>query len=170
IWIFFALCSSNLFRMISFFGIVSGPILVMNLAALSTAWVAAGKFQRTRRRARGWASAGLIRALMIPVLLAFCFLAWPGWIAGPIGEFAFSTGGAEKATPRRVNWALTENPSLQQTALHLGKLKRDGQMGRVFNFSFDLADYCAWFAPDVKCCIDFRWPLFAASVQEYGKT
>ncbi|MBI3409169.1 MAG: hypothetical protein HY040_12550 [Planctomycetes bacterium] len=167
IWVFFALCSANLFRMLPFFGIVAGPVMVMNLAELPNVWASAGKFHR----ARGWGNAGLIRALIIPVLLALFFLAWPGWISGPMNEFTFQTSASsEKAIARHVAWTVSENPSLWQTALRLGELQKAGQVRRVFNFTLDLADYCAWFAPDVKCCIDFRFPLFAGSAAAYGKT
>src|SRR5207245_2106157 len=45
----------------------------------------------------------------------------------------------------------------------------EAQAQHVFNYSFDVANYCAWFAPDVHCYVDQRFGLFPHEAASYAK-
>jgi hypothetical protein len=61
--------------------------------------------------------------------------------------------------------------SLQRVAQTLNEMREEGKLGendRAFLFHPDVAHYCAWFCPEVKGFVDFRFGLFGAqTVREY---
>src|SRR6185369_17037295 len=58
--------------------------------------------------------------------------------------------------------------SLHDAALALQEGARAGQIHNVLNFVPEIAHYCAFFAPEVKCGIDLRLALFAPKAREYA--
>ena len=146
--------------MVPFFAIVAGPILGVNLGELAL-WL-------TRPREDGDASGWLPtmklgRLLGVVVLAALLVLAWPGWLNGPMDL------AADRSSPRRVAWDLRPDPSLERVAADLAALREDGRRERVFNAGLDAANYCAWFAPGVRCFFDHRYNLFPRSVEAYAQ-
>ncbi len=138
-----AVLSAINIRFIPWFAIVAAPVTVLNLVDWRT-WLT--NIQVSPRR-----SLYLGRALMFVVGLVLLFLAWPGWLHTAPGNFSAS---------QRVAWKMPEDPSYQRAALRLRELNEGNKGLRVFNFSPDIAHYCAWHAPGVKCFFDARWSLF----------
>ena len=62
------------------------------------------------------------------------------------------------------------DPSYCGAALQLAEMNKGGQGLRVFNISPDIAHYCAWYAPGVKCFVDSRWSLFREEAARAAKT
>jgi tetratricopeptide (TPR) repeat protein len=145
-------------RLIPWFAIASAPITLLNVVDWRT-WL-------NNIHVPNWRPALLGRALTAFLFVILLFLAWPGWLYASPGDFS---------SPRRVAWAMPADPSYHNTALFLGDANKgdrrgrdlvgsgprgNGQGLRVFNFSPEIAHYCAWFAPSVKCFLDSRWSLF----------
>src|SRR5262249_54907562 len=93
------------------------------------------------------------------VLLGLLVLAWPGWLNARSDDDRWT---------RRVAWRVRADPSWSKAARELHALhqswREEGvaeESARGFNFVPEIADYCAWFAPEEKCFIDersFYWP------------
>lgn len=154
LWLPVAVLAGSQHRLIPLFAVVAGPVLVLSARDLFVRGDSATASTQDRR----WA---LIRVLVVVAFLGLSALAWPGWISAPIGDFTVQ---------RRVAWGLKEDPSLRQTAERLAELHRAKQLERVFNFTPDIANYCAWFAPGVKCTVDLRFSLYAHAAAAFGKT
>ncbi|HMF19926.1 MAG TPA: hypothetical protein VKE98_22160, partial [Gemmataceae bacterium] len=92
--------------------------------------------------------------------LGLLFLAWPGWLNSRIGDFQ---------SPYRVAWNLHIDPSLYLTAYRLSELKEQGKIHQGFSLHPDVACYCAWFAPEVKGFLDYRYALFPEVAQSYAR-
>jgi hypothetical protein len=151
LWAVLAALSVMQVRLIPWFAIASAPLTMLNLVDWRT-WL-------TNIEVPNWRPALLGRGLTLFLLIILLFLAWPGWLYAPPGDFA---------SARHVAWSMSPDSSLKTAALYLeewSKKKGQGQARaeplRVFNFSADIAHYCAWYAPGVKCFLDSRWPLFA---------
>jgi hypothetical protein len=161
VWVFFAALAVSLYRVIPFFAVVAGPIAALNLGEL-LAWYA--RPGEAGAPTAPWvAPARAVRLLSLPLVLALLLLAWPGWLHGPF-EFGSS---------RHVGWDIPADGTLRATAERLGELRSAGEGEHVFNIGsgvsgLDVAPYCAWFAPGVKCFIDTRYNLFARVAREYG--
>src|SRR5207302_6144918 len=89
-----------------------------------------------------WRPALLGRGLALFLFLLLQFLAWPGWLHAPPGEFMYAT--------RRVAWKIPVDPSYHRAALFLAEEKRAGHFSHITNFGPEAAHYCAWFAPGVR--------------------
>jgi hypothetical protein len=150
-WGLVAILSLNYLRLMPLFAVVAGPITLLNFVDCARWW---------RRQARDADQRGfnprLARLAVAMLLLISLGLAWPGWLHVRIG--------AEKSA-RRVAWYVREDPSLRAAAETL----RQEQAKHVFNYSFDVANYCAWFAPDVHCYVDQRFGLFPHEAADYAK-
>ena len=156
VWLFFALLSLLQARLIPFFAVAGGAIALLNFQDFfaQVAWT------RPLRTGRVRLFAGLATSLAFLVLL---FLAWPGWLNGPIGDFQ------PDRTPHRVAWSLHIDPSLYLTAYRLSELKEEGKIRQGFSLHPDLGCYCAWFAPEVKGFLDYRYALFPKVAQRYAR-
>ncbi|MCI0380767.1 MAG: hypothetical protein L0215_24555 [Gemmataceae bacterium] len=157
LWLLFAILAFTQHRLIPLFAIVAGPIAVLNWGD----WFAWRESQFPKTMPRSWQGAGLARIGTVGVFLILFYLVWPGWLNWAPGNFR---------SPRRVAWTVTSDASLAAAAQELGELHKAGPAQRVFNFTADLAHYCAWHAPGVKCYFDFRWPLFPAESGISAKT
>jgi hypothetical protein len=133
------------------FAVVAAPITLLNFVDCARWW---------RRQASGVEQRGFnprVARLAVAMLLLICLgLAWPGWLHSRIG--------AEKSA-HRVAWHIREDPSLRAAAETL----RQAQAKHVFNYSFEVANYCAWFAPEVHCYVDQRFGLFPHEAARYAK-
>jgi hypothetical protein len=175
IWFFFALLSLVQSRLIPFFAVVGGVIALQNLQDFFAHMEKSGSRSQNpelpphRQPCDGigawWTrSAGAGRVRLVGRLatalgfLGLLFLAWPGWLHGPFGDFQ---------TPHRVAWGLHIDTSLYLTAYHLNELREQGKIRQGFAMHPDVACYCAWFAPEVKSFIDYRFALFPEVAQRY---
>lgn len=157
IWLVFTSIAVGLFRLIPLFAVVAGPFAVLNFADFS-AWL---RSTPSAARTPNWTLGALARLALLPVLLLTYFLAWPGWISHYPGDFT---------APRRVAWTVVEDPSLRDAAKRLAELEREGKLRRVFNLTPEIANYCAWLAPSVKCSFDFRYTLYPQFADVYAST
>jgi hypothetical protein len=155
VWLFFAFLSLVMARLIPFFAVVAGPIMVLNFQEY-VPWLSMAGIRTQSRRPV------LPRLATALVLLALIFLDWPGWLHTRIYPFDFNAG-------RRVGWDVHFDPSLKQAALRLDELHKRGVIRNGFAFSPDVACYCAWFAPDVKGFIDYRLQLFADRAKSFAR-
>jgi hypothetical protein len=128
-------------RLVPWFALVAAPVTLLNVVDWKT-WL-------TNIQVPNWRPALLGRALALLLFFVLLILAWPGMLHGGFHD-----------STRRVAWAMPVDPSHHGAALRLAELNKDGQGLRVFNLSPDLAHYCAWSAPGVKCFFDTRWSLF----------
>ncbi len=152
VWIVFALLALGQHRIIPFFAIVAAPITALNLSEFIV-------WQARENPVLRWGTSKLARFVSVLVMLLLLYMAWPGWLHGPV-EF--------NAT-HRVAWSIIEDPSLKRAAERLKERRSEGKCGAVFNLSNDIANYCAWFAPEVKCFVDYRYALFARDMESYAK-
>lgn len=144
LWAVLACLGAMQVRLIPWFAIASAPLTLLNVVDWRT-WL-------TNIQVPNWRPALLGRALAMFLFLLLLFLAWPGWLHAPPGEFY---------APRRVAWKVPVDPSFQRAALYLAERKEAGRETRILNLGPEIAHYCAWFAPGVRCAVDSRWSLFA---------
>ena len=131
LWIGMAFLSLLQIRLIPWFAIVSAPITLLNLLDWRT-WL-------TNIQVPSWRPALLGRLFVLLIALVLLFLAWPGWIYAPVGDF-FSL--------RRVAWDMPIDPSPHAAALYLaGQKNGKPEIACVFNFSTDIAHYCCSVCP-----------------------
>jgi hypothetical protein len=152
LWSVLLLLSLLQARLIPWFAIATAPLAVLNMVE----WPA----RQANVQAPNWRPALLGRGLAFLVLAVLLFFAWPGWLFTQPGDMQ---------SPRRVAWKMPVDPSLHGAALELAELNKAGQGLRVFNFNPDLANYCAYFAPGVKCYFDTRWQLFPDELAKAAK-
>lgn len=163
VWLAFALLTFYRARTIPFFAVVAGPITALNLQDF-----AAANFGRLPRVSRGWRAfslGGRIVSLIVAVLVMLA--AWPGWLHGR---------PTDPSQGHRVGWELIIDPSLRATAEELRNWRAQGAIKddeNGFNFSPEVAHYCAWFASDPqtglpreKSFLDYRLELFPRSVAQ----
>lgn len=136
-------------RMIPLFAVLAGPLTMLNFNDFAQ-WLR----RRPNRDPHGGFNPALARLATAVVLLVCLALAWPGWL-----HSRFFVASSQ----RRVAWEVFEDPSLRAAA---EAVKAPAQ--RVFNYSPELANYCAWFAPEVRCYLDQRHALFAHEAARYG--
>jgi tetratricopeptide (TPR) repeat protein len=152
VWLIFAVLSMLQARLVPFFAVVAGPIAVLNFQSFFACLNGKGS-------ARGpWMFAGRLATTLAGLVLLF--LAWPGWLHGSVGDYH---------SQRRVDWKLDIDASLHQAAIRLNELHTQGKLRQGFAFSPDVACYCAFFAPDVKGTIDYRFALFAKVAKKFAK-
>ncbi len=154
----FGLLAAFQFRLIPFYAIVAGPMTVLNLT----------DYARWSRLPAALPRGGVRFATLTTfvVMLLGVFMAWPGWLN--MGLSRFSDDVMFQAA-RRVDWELQPEPSLKNAALALKENVAAGQVRNVLNFVPEIAHYCAFFAPEVKCGVDLRLSLFAAKSREYAE-
>lgn len=149
VWIPFALLSLAQARLIGFFAVVSGSVLVLNIQDFLRARVTEEIDDRLRN-ARKLAGVG------VGILLAgLLVLAWPGWLNGAIGDYS---------SPRRVAWSIEPDESMRQATEKLAKLYEAGKVHQGLGLTVEFGNYLPWFAPGVKSFWDSRFDLFAGVV------
>jgi len=155
IWLFFGVMGLALYRMIPFFVIVAAPLTAMTLAEFLR-WQQVNAAVAVGQRDRGL---NLARFVTIPFMLLLIYLAWPGWLHGT----------TEFNSARRVAWQIRPDPYQEQAALAIKALKDKGECGNVFNTGYEIGNYLAWFAPDVKYGMDTRFSLYANRAADIAK-
>lgn len=154
LWLFFATLSLCQARLIPFFVLVGGPLMVLNWEDV---WRPA---EAAAHRRLPWALPLLGRLAGLASLLVLLLLSWPGWLQGHWGS---------GRSPYRVAWEVTADASLQQAAAEQAQRHAAGKIHNGFNYNPDAACYCAWFCPQVKSYYDFRFALFAGQGETIGK-
>jgi hypothetical protein len=153
IWLVLGFLSLGLARLIPFFAIAAGPVTALNFQEYLKEPAAGG----------GKGSSVLGRLAAAALFLALLFMAWPGWLHSRIFPFDFRA-------LHRVAWKIDFDPSLRDAALRLSELQKKGVLRHGFGFSPDISCYCAWFTPEVKGFIDYRYSLFPDRAKEYARS
>jgi hypothetical protein len=153
-WMFLGVFSLFQERLAAFFAVLSGPVTVLNIQDFLYEWRASSKPAQTARRNN---LPGLGRFALGAALVVLLVLAWPGWLHGRIGDFS---------APHRVAFAIRPDPAFQEAAQWLQDHYHLGGLNHGI-FRPELAQYCAWFAPDVKGFWDYRFSLFSETVEQY---
>lgn len=151
VWLPLALLSLALARMIGFFAVVTGPVIALNF----------GDYLQARAARAGKPIPHLLPLVGIVtgvLLVGLLLLAWPGWVNGPVNNFAW---------PRRVAWSIEPDASLRQTAERLGALHQAGKVRGGVPLSIELANFLPWYAPGVKSFCDVRFELFSGIVDDF---
>jgi hypothetical protein len=152
--LFCAVLALLLVRLIPLFAVVGTVVLLLNLQEY-LAWRETTDPARIEEQSL-WAN--MTRLVMGFVFFALLFLAWPGWITQGIGDFV---------SPRRVAWNIVVDPSLKETAEYLKEKYANGDIKRSMNFQREIANFCAWHAPEMRFLIDQRLQLFDRQTQLY---
>ncbi len=150
VWLAVTVLSILQIRAAPFFALVAGPATLLNFTDLA----------RRRRASAGGVEERGFNPALARLVSAFCLmlalgLAWPGWLHARIGS----------NSNRRVTWLVHEDPSLRDAALALAQ----ADARHVFNFTNDIAHYCAWYAPSVRCFFDQRYALFGQHAAAFAK-
>jgi hypothetical protein len=149
LWLGFFLPSFFLARTIPFFAVVAGPITALNFQDFAAQRF--GVALRLENPWKNWSLAG--RFLTLTAGVALLFLAWPGML---------NSDYEDPIQTRHVAWRMEMDPSLRQAAAKLAELRQDPELrdGNGFNFTPEIANYCAWFCPQEKGFLDQRFDLF----------
>lgn len=147
-------------RNIPYFAVVAGPIAALNFQD----WLA-----RRRAKATDWTRPGLIggqlaRILLLPTLLALCFL-----MTVRQSTASLDIRGRESALGvihnRALGWSLSVDPSFQRAALALHEWKLPGH---CFNLDWrEQPAYQIFFAPGSKVFLDSRLALHGDYAADY---
>ena len=92
------------------------------------------------------------RLLTLVAGVGAIWAAYPGWL---------HPGGLSGAD-MRANWEVRPDPAFQQVAERLGQWHREGKLpgdARVMPLPPQIGNYLAWFAPEVKGFMDYRFQL-----------
>jgi hypothetical protein len=159
IWLAFLVLSGYQVRAMPFFAVVAGPITVLNWQDLLVRRF--GTEPGVERRWKTWALVG--RLLTLGLGLALLAGAWSGWL------FISWLNGVptSRLVGRRVAWAVDVEPSLKKTAQQLQSWRDHGLLqpnDRGFNYSPEVANYCAWFCPAEKGFFDYRFDFFSSEL------
>jgi tetratricopeptide (TPR) repeat protein len=145
-------------RAIPFFAVVGGPLAALNLQE----W-AARCWSEPRRAQGSWRTVLLAgRGSAIVVTTLSLLAAWPGWL--------FGVRGMSMVRVHRVSWTIEPEPSHVQVAEQIARWRRDGKLKpdeHGFNLAPDLPNYYAWYCPDEKGFVDFRFELFTSVAPAY---
>lgn len=147
IWLPVAVLSLTLARMIGFFAVVTGAVVILNLQDYVAAKAGEPVPRRTMLTAAG---AGLMLAGLL-------VLSWPGWVNSPWENYS---------SARRVAWSLEPDESFRLAAERLDRLHLDKVRGGA-TLSIELSNYLPWFAPGVKSYCDSRFELFPAVIKDF---
>lgn len=142
-------------RLISFFAVAAGPILVLNLQDFMAARAEAST-DVVRRGS--WLLDALTAGLVHLVLVGLIALAWLGGLQG------------QNVDARLAAWEVQPDAGLRRGAETRAAWRQKGWLtddDRVFHASVDAAHYSAWFAPGEKCFVDLRLNHFTKVAGEY---
>jgi hypothetical protein len=164
-WLAFAWLVSYSWRVVPYFAIVAGPVLVLNVQA----FLARRRVARAATLTPGLAhlltvlaGAGRVAALLAG--LALLAAAWPGWLA---------PSAVPGQQPRRVAWRLDPDPTLERQAKRLGDWYKAGALRPGEDLGFflqpELNYYCAWFSPQAKGVFDLRLTAPVAVAEDYAR-
>jgi hypothetical protein len=146
LWLGFALLSLLSIFAIPFFAVVAIPLVAGQLNALSSQFkLRSWDDPKTKFLLLG---SGVGRVICLILISSACVLAWPGWMQPESVNPAFN---------RRVGWGIEPDPGLVRAAQQLQSWRESGLLEpskRGVITSYELADYCAWFAPLEKVYVN----------------
>ena len=156
IWLAFFLLSAYWERAIPFFAVVAGPIMALNIQDFAARRYGLGLTVENPWKAVS--IGGRLATVTAGILLLVA--AWPGWLHAKYDDPVLT---------HHVSWQIEANSSLRRAAQKLRELRQAGVMGdgNGFNFTPEIANYCAWFCPEEKNFFDTRYPLFENVTQSY---
>jgi hypothetical protein len=169
LWLGFAALSLLTVTAIPFLAAVTVPLVASRLNAMSGK-VALGS-TRDRRTRLLLTACGAGRLVTLAGVVALCAVAWPGWDNVPASSW-WSPAAVDPGLTRRVEWKVEPDPGLQQAAEWLARVRADGAVppdvhGMVA--SIQLANYCAWFAPQEKVFLNARLNHHRAELADFVK-
>lgn len=149
-------------RLIPYFVVVVVPLVAAHLNGLS-ARIRAGRStdQGTRILLTG---SGLGRVLTAVVAAVMLLAAYPGLLYPAVLDPLLGP-----IYPNRVDWAVEPDPGLVRAAKLLDKWRSDGALPadlRGLTTGPDLANYCAWFAPNEKVFVNGRAAFHRADLAD----
>lgn len=149
LWIGFALISLLSLAIVPFFAVVAVPLIASQLNSLSSrVHLQTWGDPRTRFILLGSAVG---RVLCLAAVATACVLTWPGWLHPESANPAFA---------RRVGWGIESDGGMVRAAEQLQAWRASGQLppdARGLIASAELANYCAWFAPQEKVYLNGRY-------------
>ncbi len=164
-WLAFAWLSSSYVRLVPYFAVAGGPVLVLNFQEFAARRRAARAAPLTpaAAHARNFL-AGAARVLVFLVGVVLVALAWPGWLAA-------DAGSAQQS--RRVGFRLEPDPTMERLARQLADWYRAGRLrpaeDRGYFLQPEFAYFCAWFCPEAKGLFDYRFAAPADVTADYLK-
>lgn len=169
LWVGFAALAAMSMFAIPFFAIVTVP-LVASRFNLFTSRIRLGTWDDRASRMLLLGSSGG-RMLSLLGLLLLGVAAYPGWLH-PSASCWWETNMAHPANLRRVEWVIDPDPDMKASAEWLAGARERGGLSpeaRGFVASMDLANYCAWFAPQEKVFANGRLGFHQPELAEFSK-
>jgi len=162
LWFAFGIMALLHVRLIPFFCLVAIPLTGWYLNGISTG-ISLGGWAEPKTRIILTASA-FGRVLGVLALLAAIALAYPGWLHPPQGDPTY-----ERVYINRVEWSIDPDPGLVRLSERLQQWRTDGTMPADFRglgSSIELANYCAWYAPNEKVFANARFGFHREELPE----
>lgn len=169
VWLAFAWLSMQSIRLVPYFAVVGGPILVLNLQSLfarrqGPASTGTDAPARSTAMVRAFL-VGVGRVVTLLVLVGLCALAWPGWLAGDY---------AAQQPQRRVGWQVEADATMERLARQFADWYADprglrASEERGFHLFPEFALICAWFCPQEKGLIDPRLTAPGSVAVDYAR-
>ncbi len=157
VWVGFAALSLGLERTVPFFAVAGTIVTILNFQDS----IASRSVQSPRIAIRGLIG----RLVSIVALVALILLAWPGWLTPETINPALGNRS------RRVTWAIHDDPSHRGAAIGVRELRAKNVIEETqngFSYSRDFVNYCAWFCPEEKGFVDFRFSHFLGVLRVYA--
>lgn len=157
LWFGFAALSFLSVYAVPFLAVVTVPLVASRVNLFSARIELGGRADRNTRLVLTGSAAG--RALTGLALVGLCLAAWPGWLQPPASNWA-GPGLDDPAAARRVAWAVEPDPELARAAAWFGEQRAGGRLPadtRGIIASVELANYCAWYAPNEKVFLNGRY-------------
>jgi hypothetical protein len=162
VFVFFALLSVAMQRLIPLFAVVAGPIAALNLQECARRLLPANAPLTPKQK--NWTFAGRGLALVACLLLLVC--AWPGWLHANPDNWRLS---------HRVRWQVLEDPGVLKAAQTIAWIqeKPAGLMQRGFCYDPEAGNLLAWPAhlekKALRLLCDGRYGLYTKDADVYGK-
>lgn len=149
LWIGFAVLSLFSLAAIPFFAIVAVPLIASQLNSFSSrVQLKSWGDPKTRFILLGSAAG---RVASVAALIVACVLTWPGWLHPASANPAFN---------RRLGWGIEPDAGMVRAAEQLQSWRESGQLPPDVHgliASTELANHCAWFAPQEKVYFNGRF-------------
>jgi hypothetical protein len=159
LWVGFALLSLTSIFAIPLFAVVAVPIVASQLNQM-TSRLTLKSWADPKTRFVLLGSAGG-RVLCVVAAVIACVFSWPGWMHPESGNPGFT---------RRVAWGIYSDDAMVRAAEQLQQWRQSGSLppdARGLILSADLANYCAYFAPNEKVFLNGRWNHHGRELPDY---
>ena len=167
LWLGFAALSVFTFFAIPFLALVTVPLVASRWNLFSSRIVLQSASDRGTRLLLTGSVAG--RAFCLVAVLLLGVAAWPGWLHAPASCW-WESAKPHPATARRVEWRIDVDPEFQRNAEWLQEVRTSGKLppdARGIIASADLANYCAWFAPEEKVFANGRFKFHTPEMKDF---